>query len=152
MPAWLNIVGAALAGLGAITGIIGGNKASKAAKKQAREEARLEGIVTAEKVRQLEKQEVITRGETIAGYAGSGVKVGKNITSEGLRGMSGSPLMVLAEQAREFARERQVTQEAGASRAAQALGSGKAIADQYKYGGYSQAASGFAQMFRLLGP
>lgn len=145
MPAWIQV---ALAAVGAITSIMGGNKAAHAARRQAREEARMEGVVTAEKIRQIGKQEVITKGETIAGYAGSGVKVGRGQGFDQSKAF-GSPLTVLAEQAREFARERHIVSEVGASKAAQALGGGRSIADQYKFAGYSQAASNIADIFKF---
>jgi hypothetical protein len=151
MPEWWQIAAAAL---GAVTSLVAGNKAASAARKQSREEARLEGIVTAEKVRQLQVQEVITKGETIGGYAGSRVKVNQGANFEqragDTRGVSGSPLVILAEQQRQFARERHVTRQAGASRTSQALQRGGAIADQYKYQGYSGGLTNLAQMFSLI--
>lgn len=131
---------AVIAGIGAITSIIGGNKAARAAKQAAQREAQLEGLVTIEKMRQLHIQERIQRGETIAQVAGSGVKASE-----------GSPLTLLAEQAREFAMQRQITHSVGASKATAALQGGSLVANQAKFGSYSNAANQFANMFSLFG-
>jgi len=136
-----GIIAGILSGVGAIASLAGGREAEKAADRQAAEEARLEGIVTDEKIRQLGVEEEVVRGETIASVAGSGVKVD-----------SGSPLMVLATQASEYERLRNVTREAGASRAANALARGDLVGKQAKYGSYSSAANQFANMFSLIGP
>lgn len=139
MP-WPAVAGAVLAGIGAISSILGGNKASHAAKRAGREEARLEGLVTAEKIRNLGIDERVMRGETRAQVAGSGVKVGE-----------GSPLQVLAEQARSFAAERKITSEVGASKADLALTRARGVASAARYGSYANAANQFGQMFSLLG-
>ena len=118
-----------------ITGFLGSKKAAKSAKKQAAEEARLEGIVTDEKIRRLDIEERAMAGETRAAYAGSGVLTG-----------SPSPQTVLQEQAREFQKQRDVTKEAGASKVASALGQGSATADYYRYSGYANVASGISNM------
>lgn len=136
----MEIFAAIVTGLGVLGNIFGGRSAARDAEQQAAEEARLEGIVTEEKLRQLEKQEIAMRGATIAATAGAGVRVGE-----------GSPLAILAEQRFEFAREKQVTKEVGASRAALALQQGRAIGKQAKYSGYTQAARGLSDMFRILG-
>jgi hypothetical protein len=122
-------------GVSLISGWLGSKKASKSAKKQAAEEARLEGIVTEEKVRQLGIEERVLRGDTMARYAGSGVMA------------SGpTPGVILAEQAKEFAKQRDVTKAAGASKVASALGQGKATADAYRFSGYANVASGISNM------
>lgn len=136
----LTAIAAGLSGISAIASIFGGRKAEKAADRQAEEEARLEKRVTEEKVRQLGIEAEQARGQTIATAAGSGVMANK-----------GSPLAVLAEQAFEFERERQVTAEVGASRAATALESGRALGDRYRYQGQQNALSGLASMFGILG-
>jgi hypothetical protein len=158
MPAWWQVAGAIFSGLGAISSILGGRSAASAARKQGREEARLEGIVTAEKVRQIGVEERITRGETIAGYAGSGVKAFRGVGADPARTgydpsrSYGSPLSVLAESAREFARERHITQQVGATRASQALQGAKATADRYKTGGYAQGLSQIGSIFSMWRP
>ena len=137
--AWPAVVGAVFAGLGAISSIIGGNKASHAARRAGREEARLEGLVTAEKIRNLEVDERVMRGETRAQVAGSGVKVGE-----------GSPLQILAEQARSFAAERKITGEVGASKAGLAITRARGVSSAARYGSYASAANQFATMFSLI--
>ena len=147
----IAIAGAIAAGIGAVSSIVGRAKAAKAAKRAAREEARLEGIVTAEKIRQLHIQERVMKGETIAGYAGGGVKAFHGGTGgQGGRGPAiGSAKPVLAEQAKEFRQERAVTGEAGASRSSNALSRGAMMADQYRYSSYASAASSLGQMFSM---
>jgi hypothetical protein len=132
----LGIIAAVALGASAVSSIVGGQKASKAAKGAAAEEARLEGLVTQEKIRNLKIQERVMRGETIAGYAGGGVRVDV-----------GSPTTILSEQASTFARERGITAQVGASRASQSLTRGEMMADQYKFSSYSSAASSLASMF-----
>jgi hypothetical protein len=134
------IVGAVFAGIGALSSIMGGRKADRDAKRAAAEEARLEGLVTREKVRQIGVEERVMRGDTIAAVAGSGVKAGE-----------GSPLQILAEQAREFGRQRSIVSEVGATKAAAALTRGSMIGQQARYQSYSTASNQFAQMFSLLG-
>ena len=135
----MDIFAAILAGVGALSGIIGGNKAKHAAEDQAREEARLEGLVTKEKLRQLGKEEIALKGATIAAVAGSGVKTD-----------IGSPLAVMAEQATEFFFEKKIVKDVGASRTALALQKGRAIGQQAQYQGYSQGLSSLSSMFSIL--
>lgn len=120
---WVAVGSAVLGGL---SSLFGGRSAEKAAKRQAREEARLEGIVTLEKVRKLFIEERITRGQTEAAAAASGVDVRR-----------GSVAQILAEQATEFARETGFTREVGASRAANIRQQGAAIGAQARYQGIS---------------
>ena len=140
MPFPFAAVGIGLSALGLISNFLGSKKASSAAKKEAKEGARLEGMVTAEKIRQLHVEEKVMRGETIAAYAGSGVKVG-----------TGSPLDILAEQRKEFAFQRDITSRVGATKAAQGLTRGQNIASAYRYQGYSNMASGLGDIFSFLG-
>lgn len=137
----ISYVAAGIAAVGLISSFLGSKKASKAAKEQAAEEARLEGIVTTERLRQLGKEERSLYGETVAGYAGGGV-----LATTG----AGSVSRVLQEQRVEFAFEKEVTREAGASRVQQALLGGKSISDQYKYAGISNAASGLSSLLFAL--
>lgn len=120
--------------------LIAGERAADAADDAASEEARLEGVVTREKLRQLQVEEEVVRGETIAAIAGSGVKVDE-----------GSPLVVLADQAREYEYVRGATREAGASRAANALTRGRAVGDQARYGSYASSANSLTNLFMYLG-
>ncbi len=135
---WLAVAGIAFEVLGAGLGIFGASKAEKAAKAQAAEEARLEGKVTDERVRQIKRQEDIMAGQTVAATAGAGVKVG-----------SGSSLAILADQAAEFRRERTITREVGATRAKASLQRGEALAKQYRYQGLGGAVGGLASAFSI---
>jgi hypothetical protein len=132
--------------IGVISGFLGSKKASKAAKKQAEEEARLEALVTAERIRQLGREERTLYGETVAGYAGGGVLSSFGSMANVPRETMGSPGTVLAEQAAEFQREREITQKVGATKVAQGLARGRATAEAYKFQGYSNAASGIANI------
>ena len=126
-----------------ITGFIGSKKAAKAAKKQSKEEARLEGLVTDEKLRQLGIDERVLFGETLAGYASGGVQA-RDPTFDDARLQTGSPQQVIQEQVREFAAERQITKDVGASKVKQSLDRGSALATQYKWAGYGNLASGIS--------
>lgn len=106
MP-WLAIAGAAFS-------IIGGSKAKRRAERQAAEEARLEGLVTQEKLRQMSVEQEIEQGSVRAQFAAAGADV--NV---------GSPLNVMANQAAEFERLRRGVAEVGATRAANAQLRGK---------------------------
>ena len=119
-------VGVGIAAVGAISSLIGGSKASSAARKQAKKEAALEGIVTTEKLRKLHIERDTIRGRTIAQAASGGVDV-----------RSRSVLDILSEQAREFAYEIDVTGRVGASRASNIIGAGKAAGDRARYQGIS---------------
>ena len=129
----------AIAAVSMITSFMGAKKASKAAKRAAKKEAIAEGKVTTERIRQLGVEEELTRGETIAATAASGVKVNQD-----------SPLMILANQAREFAHERRITQEVGASKASAALERGRNVATQYKYQSYSNLAQSASNIFSIM--
>jgi hypothetical protein len=142
----LAIAAVGIGALGIISGFIGSRKASKAAKEQAKEEARIEKLTTAERVRQIGKEERALYGETVAGYAGGGVLSSFGQMSDASRETMGSPQAVLSEQATEFGFERKITQETGASNVMQSLARGKALANQYKYQGYANAASGISKM------
>jgi hypothetical protein len=136
---------AAVQVVGLISSYIGSKKASKAAKEQAKEEARLEGIVTDEKIRQLGVDERTLYGQTVAGQAGSGVVgIQPNLGQSNV--MAGSPQAVLGEQAASFLQQKNIVQQVGASKAASALTRGKNVAEQYKWQGYSNVASGVSNI------
>ena len=142
MPLAAAVVGAVLGGASIATSLSGQRKAGRAAREAAEEEARLEGLVTEEALRQMQVEEMVVRGETIASAAASGVEVNK-----------GSVTDVLAEQAYNFQRERAATRNAGATRARNALNRGSAAASAARYEGISTAlnqASNIALMFRHL--
>jgi len=145
MPAPLAIAAVAIGAVSLISGFIASKKASKAAKEQAKEEARLEGIVTREKIRQLGVDERTLYGQTVAGQAGSGVLgIQPNLGSTQI--MAGSPQAVLAEQKKSFAQEKKIVGQVGASKAAAALTRGKNLADQYRWSGYANVASGVSNI------
>ena len=140
------IAGAVVLGtIGLISGFIGSKKASKAAKKQAAEEARIQKETTAERLRQLGVEERTLFGSTLAGYAGGGVQsVTPSLMGSGPT--TGSPATVLAEQAKEFKYERDITASVGASNVQQTLMRGKNTANAYKWQGYSNAASSISNI------
>jgi len=130
---------AGMAALGLISDFLGGKKASSAAKRAAKKEAEAEGKVTAERLRQLGVEERVLEGQTIGGYAGSGVSVSR-----------GSPLQILAEQAKEFAFEKRVTADVGATKAAAALQRGRDVGNAVRYQSYSNLAKGASNIFTIL--
>ena len=143
--AWPAVVGAVIGAVGLISSFIGSKKAASAAKEQAAEEARLEGLTTAERQREINKEERQLYGQTLTGYAGGGVKV-----SPGLLGRSATPIdtpgAIIAEQKKEFGFERKITKDVGATKVQQALAGGRATAQAYKYQGYSNVASGISSI------
>ena len=150
--AWPLIAAAVgTAAVGIITDFMGAKKAGKAAKKQAAEEARIEGLTTDERIRQIGKEERDMYGQTIAGYAGGGVLSSFGTMADVPRETIGSASPVLAEQAQEFAFERKITEETGASNVSQSLARGKALASQYKYQSYSNAANSISKILMGFG-
>lgn len=140
MPvATMAVVGASIAALGLISDFLGSRSAKSAAERQARKEAEAEGLVTTERLRQLDVEERSFAGATRAGYAGSGVKAD-----------TGSPLQILAEQAKEFAYEKQITAQVGASKAASALQRGRDVGNAVRYQSYSNLAQGASNIFTIL--
>ena len=148
---------AAIAVVGLISNFVGSKKASSAAKKQASEEARIEGLVTDEKLRQLRIDERTLYGETMAGFAGGGVLAnaptleGTNMdrllgTTGAARPQTGSVQSVMSEQSKSFKQQRDITATVGASKVAQTLQHGKNVAEQYKYQGYGNAATGISNI------
>ncbi len=148
MAAPLVAAGIGVGIAGAIASFIGSKKAAKAARKQGAEEARIEGLITDEKLRELDVQERTMYGETLGQYAGSGV-LGTFQGTGGNAGqpMVGSPKAVLDEQQASFAAERSITKEVGASNVAQTLMGAKALSDQYRYSGYANVASSLSNIF-----
>jgi hypothetical protein len=134
MPVPFAAISAGASVVSAIGGFLGGSKASKAAKRAAAEAARQEGVVTQERVRQIAQEERTLAGQTVARTAGSGSVV-----------TQGSPLQILAEQKREFAKEGLVVRLAGASRASAALASGRSVAAQASAQGLSALFAGIGQ-------
>jgi len=128
-----------IAALGLISGFLGSKKQEKAAKKAGKADELAEKKVTTERIRQLGVQEGVVRGETIAATAASGVRVGQD-----------SPLMILAEQAKEFAHERRITKEVGATKAAAALQRGRDVGNAVRYQSYSNLAKGASNIFSIM--
>ena len=137
--------------VGLISGFLGSRKASKAAKKQAKIEAEQEKLITAERVRQIGKEERDLYGETIAGYTGGGVLASFGSTQDTALDPLGSAASVLAEQKEEFGFERKITQETGASNVMQSLQRGRALSNQYKYQGYANLAGGISNLLTGFG-
>ena len=132
--------------VGLISGFLGSRKASKAAKKQAELEAKQERLITGERIRQIGKEERALYGETVAGYAGGGVLASFGGTQDAGLSPLGSAQSVLSEQASEFAHERDITQQVGATKVQQGLAAGRATAQAYKFQGYSNAATGISNI------
>jgi hypothetical protein len=160
--AWPAVAAVGIAAAGLVMDFVGSKKASKAAKKEGAEQARLEGLVTDEKLRNLRTEQRSMYGETLAGYAGGGVlarapslesnlTLGDSFGGAGAYGgsdsvMTGSPGSVINEQALSFAKQRDITRKVGATKAQQALTRGSNIADQYRYSGYANVASGISNI------
>jgi hypothetical protein len=130
----------------------GAKKAERSAKKQAKEAERIENRLTEERVREVDVTERVQYGRTVAGYAGGGVQAGapgmdKKQLNTGVAGSS--PNQIIQEAAREFARERELTKEVGASNALQIKMKGKATADMYRYQGYATLAQGIGTIFSV---
>ncbi len=135
----MGYVAAAMQLIGGVSSLLGGVKAKRDARAAAKEEARLEGIVTDSKVTGLQAEREQLRSTTIATAAGSGVNA-----------QVGSPLQLMAEQARQFSREIRTVKQAGATRAAQAQTRGRMVGNQAMYSGFSQAAAGIGNAFTLF--
>lgn len=136
----MEYIAAGLALFGIFSGKKAADKQSDAARRQAAEDARLERIVTAEKIHQLNIEERALKGETLAAGAGSGITVGR-----------GSILDILTEQAATFAREVRVVGEVGATRAAAALTRGENVATQAKLAFRTGAFQQASNIFTILG-
>lgn len=136
----MGYVGAAFAIMGGLSSMLAGAKARRDAKTAAQHEATMEGHVTDAKIQSLDVEQRTLAGQTQARAAGSNVKIGK-----------GSPLQILAEQARNFADEKRIVRQAGATKAAQAQTRGKMVGNQAFYGGMSNAFSSFGSAFSMIG-
>jgi hypothetical protein len=135
----MEYVAGAMALVGMVSSVLGARSAKQDAKAAARQEQKLEGIVTAAKVTSLRKEERTLRGDTLAAVAGSNVKTDV-----------GSPLTVLAEQAKTFRSEIGTVKQAGATRAAQAATRGKMAGNAAMYQGFSQAATQGSNAFMMF--
>ena len=135
---FFNVAAIAVGVIGTAVSIRGAKKAETAAAQQGAAEAATEREVTKERIRQIGREEEMMEGETLGRIAASGVKTDV-----------GSPLEILADQAAEFQREKAITQEVGASKAALALSSASALGTQYRYQGYSAAAQGLGNIFGI---
>jgi len=138
-PATMMAISAGLQAFGIGVDLFGGAKAGKAAEKAAAAEAATDLRVTQERVYQLNQEERALAGQTRARTAGSNVKADK-----------GSPLTILAEQARSFAREKMFTSQVGAEKAQLAKTRGKMVAQDARYQSYGQALSGASSAFSLF--
>ena len=128
-------MGYVAAALGIIS-LIQGRKGKKAANRAAEREAAAEKFLTGAKLENLRVDERVLRGQTIAAVAGSGIEVG-----------TGSPLQILAEQARAFGRERAIVKQVGATKVAAGLQRGRDVGNQYMWQGVSGALNAAAMAF-----
>ena len=126
-------MGAISAAMGLVS-LFGASKGAKAAKKAGKAEAALGQRVTAEKIHMLKQEERTLAGDTRNIAAGSNVKAD-----------TGSPLTVLAEQAKRFARERKFVSEVGAEKSNIARQHGRNVAEQTMYSGVQSALGAFGQ-------
>ena len=103
---WVGIAAVAIAAVGAVSNFVGSKKAEDAAKDQAAEREQIEKKLTAAKIEQLDIDERVQYGETLAGYAGGGVlaQTPGMDPAKFQTGQYGSPLVVMQEAARAFAR------------------------------------------------
>ena len=113
--------------IAAALSIIGGRKAKKEAEEAADIQAAQELQLTKAKLDDLKLEERVMKGSTIASAAASGVKVDK-----------GSPLAVLKEQAKNFAKERMTVSQVGATNASVITKRGKMVGRQALYQGWGQ--------------
>ena len=120
--------------------LIGASKATKAAEREATLAAGAEKFITGAKIANLRTEERNMAGATRAIAAGSGVKAG-----------TGSPLTILAEQAKQFERERVITRQVGASKVASVLERGRNVGSAALYQGYAGAAQAAASAFSYYG-
>ena len=128
-----------IAAVGLLSSLWGSVSGKEAAEKAAEVEAKAEGVVTAAKLYDLRKEERTLAGETRAIAAGSGVKAD-----------IGSPLTILAEQAKTFARERMVTAQVGATKAAASRRRGSMVGQQVMYQGFGQGIQYAGTMASLI--
>ena len=123
--------------------VIGGIKAKSEAEKYAGIQAGMERDITAAKIDNINQEERLLAGQTRARTAGSNIKADV-----------GSPLTILAEQAKNFAKDRMLTAQVGATKASNTLLSGKMTGRQALYSGWStgleQAASAAKSAFAMI--
>lgn len=136
-PVTMAMLGVAAVGL--ISDFVGSISGANAAKKAATRQAAGEAKLTKERLRQLDVEESRMSGDTIAATAASRVKVD-----------SPSPLMILAEQAKEYGYQKKITRETGATKAAALLREGRDVGKAYKYQSYSNLAKGASNIFGIM--
>ncbi len=124
------------AALSGMFSLIGGRMAKTAAEREGNLIAGQEDLITGAKVADLKIQERVMSGQTQAAAVGSGVKA-----------TTGSPLEILAEQARQFARERDVTAQVGAMKSRLARERAYNVGQAALYQSYGAAASSFGKAF-----
>jgi hypothetical protein len=115
-----------------LVSLFGANKEAKAAKRAGKAQAAVDQRVTAEKIHMLKQDERTMAGDTRGLAAGSNVKADV-----------GTPLTVLAEQAKRFARERKFTSEVGGEKAMAARQRGRDVASSAMYRGVGNALQSF---------
>lgn len=143
---WVQIAALALGAIGLVSSFVGAKKGEEAAKEQAALEAEQEEKVTKERLRQLGIDERVLFGETLAGYAGGGVLAAAPSLGRRTNVAFGSPQQIIQEQAKEFKAQRKITADVGATKVQQALAGGASLADQYRYSGYANVASGISNI------
>ena len=119
--------------------IIGGIKAKKEAKEAGKDQAATDLRATQERVLQINQEERQLAGQTRAGAVGSGVKADV-----------GAPLVLMAEQARTFARERAFTKEVGAEKAKNTIRRSSMVGSQTRRQGFSQGMSDISNAFGIF--
>lgn len=149
---WIQIAALALSAVGTALSFSSSRRAERAARDQGQREAELEQKVTDERLRQLEREERALKGQSLARYAGSNVVLGSTGSMQSLQNQSltGSPAIVIAEQAAEFARERRITEEVGATKVQQSLSNARNVAAQYRVTGYANLASNVGDIFQQI--
>ena len=135
----MQYVALAMAAISAGSAIMGAIKGNKGATSKAKIQGRQELELTQAKLEDLKTEERVMKGQTIGAAAGAGVKVDK-----------GSPLPVLKEQAKNFAKERMTVAQVGATNASVINQRGKMVGDQAKYQGFGQAASTASSAFAMF--
>lgn len=120
-----------IAGASLVSGVLGGKKASKAAKRQQQQEA----VATNEKIRRLEVEKDVISGRQKTGAAAAGVDI-----------QSKSVLQIQRETIDEIEREKKFVRQAGAFAAESADLRGRAVAYQQ----YQTALTGAGQIFSLV--
>jgi len=133
---WVAI---AMATVSTISSIVGGSKASSATKSATNRAAIDEQAITTQKIKELRQDERTLAGQTRVRAAASGVKA--NV---------GSPLDILAEQARTFAEQRLITSQVGATKMQAGLARGRMVGQQAMYQGISQGAQSLTSAFSMF--